>query len=87
MLIDFLRMICYNIYRKEMKTMLAFFVLMPCILFFTIVYIIGGIATLCGYEPKETPKQTKRRKAVSKRNKWEDRQYNNYGDFREDHRR
>ena len=70
-----------------MKTMLAFFVLMPCILFFTIVYIIGGIATLCGYKPKETPKQVKRRKAVSKRNKWEDRQYNNYGAVREDHRR
>ena len=66
--------------------MLTFFVLMPCILFFAIVCIIGEIATLCGYEPKETPKQAKRRKAVSKRNKWENTQYNNYGDFREDHK-
>lgn len=66
--------------------MLTFFVLMPCILFFTIVYIIGGIATLYGYKPKETPKQAKMRKASSKRNKWEDKQYNDYGDFREEHR-
>ena len=67
--------------------MLTFFVLMPCILFFTIVYIIGGIATLCGYKPKETPKQAKRREVVSERNKWENKQYNDYGNFREDHRR
>lgn len=72
-----------------MKTMLTFFVFMPCFLLFLVLYIIGGIATLCGYEPKEkeTPKQTKRCKTVSKRNNWENKQYNDYGDFREDHRR
>lgn len=71
--------------------MLTFFVFMPCFLLFLVVYVIGGIATLCGYEPKETyeekPKETARRKAVSKRNNWENKQYNDYGDFREDHRR
>ena len=84
--IDFLRMICYNIYRKEMKTMLTFFGALGFVALCVCYGIVYGIAKLFGYKP--TPEQEdKARQIAIKNNQRDEYEYEYYGDFREDNKK
>ena len=86
MLIDFLRMICYNIYRKEMKAMLTFFGALGFVALCVCYGIVYGIAKLFGYKP--TPEQEdKARQIAIKDNQRYEYEYEYYGDFREDNKK
>lgn len=84
--IDFLRMICYNICRKEMKTMLTFFGALGFVALCVCYGIVYGIAKLFGYKP--TPEQEdKARQIAIKNNQRDEYEYEYYGDFREDNKK
>ena len=86
MLIDFLRRMRYNIYRKEMKTMLTFFGALGFVALCICYGIVYGIAKLFGYKP--TPEQEdKARQIAIKNNQRDEYEYEYYGDFREDNKK